>query len=209
MPRNLTGGSGHKAQRNSEAPKAKKNRGLVDDLLDDLTEGRDISGVFVGRVTKRIGHGQMEVFYIEEKSVRDKVTGKEELIIYEHTKIMPMAGSLTGKGKGAVWVDVGSLVRIDSTGLSRTTHEIVAVFQDEQVKQLKKLRIMDERMFAKEGDDDNDDEGGVVFENAEEEEEKPDEGLTIGNAKKEKYKKKDVVKTAPRNDDDDVNIDAI
>ncbi len=206
MPRNVTGGSGHKAQRNSEAPKAKKNRGLVDDLLEDLTEGRDISGVFVGRVTKRIGHGQMEVFYIEEKSVKDQDTGEEELIVYERTQIMPMAGSLTGKGKGSVWVDVGSLVRIDSTGLSRTTHEIVAVFQDQQVKQLKKLRIMDERMFAKSGEEDED-EGGVVFDNAEEEE-KEEDGLAIGTAKKEKYKRKEVVKTAPRNDDD-VNIDAI
>ena len=206
MPRNVTGGSGHKAQRNSEAPKAKKNRGLVDDLLDDLTEGCDTSGVFVGRVTKRIGHGQMEVFYIEEKSVKDEDTGEEELIVYEHTKIMPMAGSLTGKGKGSVWVDVGSLVRIDSTGLGRTTHEIVAVFQDQQVKQLKKLRIMDERMFAKAGEEDED-EGGVVFDNAEEEENVED-GLAIGTAKKEKYKRKEVVKTAPRNDDD-VNIDAI
>lgn len=206
MPRNLTGGSGHKAQRNSEAPKAKKNRGLVDDLLDDLTEGRDISGVFVGRVTKRIGHGQMEVFYIEEKSVKDQDTGEEELLVYEHTKIMPMAGSLTGKGKGSVWVDVGSLVRIDSTGLGRTTHEIVAVFQDAQVKQLKKLRIMDERMFAKAGEEDDEDEGGIVFDNDADEEEKVDDGLQP--AKKEKYKRKEVVKSAPR-DSDDVNIDAI
>lgn len=206
MPRNLTGGSGHKAQRNSEAPKAKKNRGLVDDLLDDLTEGRDISGVFVGRVTKRIGHGQMEVFYIEEKSVKDEDTGEEELLVYEHTKIMPMAGSLTGKGKGSVWVDVGSLVRIDSTGLGRTTHEIVAVFQDAQVKQLKKLRIMDERMFAKAGEEDDEDEGGIVFDNDADEEEKVDDGLQP--AKKEKYKRKEVVKSAPR-DSDDVNIDAI
>ena len=208
MPRNVTGGSGHRAQRNSEAPKAKKNRGLVDDLLDDLTEGRDISGVFVGRVTKRIGHGQMEVFYIEEKSVKDQDTGEEELIVYERTQIMPMAGSLTGKGKGSVWVDVGSLVRIDSTGLSRTTHEIVAVFQDQQVKQLKKLRIMDERMFAKSGEEEDEDEGGIVFDNADEEE-KVDDGLAIGTTKKEKYKKKEIVKTAPRNDNDDVNIDAI
>jgi len=206
MPRNLTGGSGHKAQRNSEAPKAKKNRGLVDDLLDDLTEGRDISGVFVGKVTKRIGHGQMEVFYIEEKSVKDPDTEEEELIVYEHTKIMPMAGSLTGKGKGSVWVDVGSLVRIDSTGLGRTTHEIVAVFQDAQVKQLKKLRIMDERMFAKSGEEEDEDEGGIVFDHGDDEEEKIDDGLQP--AKKEKYKRKEVVKTAPR-DDDDVNIDAI
>lgn len=204
MPRNLTGGSGHKAQRNSEAPKAKKNRGLVDELLDDLTEGADTSGVYVGRVTKRIGHGQMEVFYIEEKMVKDKDTGKEELVIREHTQIMPMAGSLTGKGKGSVWVDIGSLVRIDSTGLSRTTHEIVAVFQDQQIKQLKKLRIMDERMFAKAGEEEDED-GGITFDAAEEEEEKVDDGLTIGNAKKEKYK----AKAAPRNDDDDVNIDAI
>ena len=68
-------------------------------------------------------------------------------------------------------MDVGSLVRIDSTGLGRTTHEIVAVFQDAQVKQLKKLRIMDERMFAKSGEEEDEDEGGIVFDHGDDEEE--------------------------------------
>ena len=38
MPRNTTGGSGHRSQRNSEGSKAKHNRCLIEDLLDDIEE---------------------------------------------------------------------------------------------------------------------------------------------------------------------------
>ena len=40
MPRNMTGGSGHKSQRNSEGSKARANRELVNDLLDESDFGR-------------------------------------------------------------------------------------------------------------------------------------------------------------------------
>ena len=36
MPRNTTGGSGHRSQRNSEGSKARNNRCFIDDLLDDI-----------------------------------------------------------------------------------------------------------------------------------------------------------------------------
>lgn len=195
MTKNFKGGSGHKAQRNSEAPKARKNRGLVDDLLDDLTNGKDISGVFVGKVTRRIGHGQMEVFFVEEKSVNG------ELIIYDRQQIMPMAGSLTGKGKSSVWVDIGSFVRIDSTGLSRTTHEIVAVFTEDQVRKLRKLDVVDERMFAKGGEIDEK-EPDIVFESA-----NPDDDIKFTEPEedvkpKQKFKRSEQRNTFTKEDDD-------
>lgn len=155
MPRNVTGGSGHKAQRNSEGSKARNNRCLVDDLLDDIRNGESTHGVHVARVTKRMGSGRMEVFYLEEvveekKDVwmlEDKAKKVEVRVVQQ---IVPMRGGLRGKGKKTVWVDLDSLVMIAETGLAGTTHEIVAVFSPEQVARLRKLKPdMDERYFLK------------------------------------------------------------
>ena len=161
MPRNTTGGSGHKAQRNSEGSKARHNREFIDDLLDDYRKGEKTDGVFVGRVTRRMGCGRMEVFYI--KQVVDKVD--EDSLAFDAPvkkapkvrnvdvqQIIPMRGGLRGKAKKTVWVDIDSLVMIAETGLSGTTHEIVAVFSPEQVARYRKLKPdADERLFLKGG----------------------------------------------------------
>lgn len=159
MPRNVTGGSGHKASSNSEGSKARHNRCFVDDLLDDYRTGATTEGVRVGRITKLVGSGRMEVFYLEEV-VDDKKrdwfeneesgTKKKEYRVMQ--QIIPMRGGLRGKGKRSVWISIDCLVMIADTGLAGTTHEIVAVFSPEQVARLRKLRPdMDERMFLKNG----------------------------------------------------------
>lgn len=162
MPRNVTGGSGHKSQRNSEGSKARHNREFIDDLLDDYRKGEKTDGVFVGRVLRRMGCGRMEVFYI--KDVVEKVD--EDSLAFEAPvqkkapkvrkedvqQIIPMRGGLRGKAKKTVWVDIDSLVMIAETGLSGTTHEIVAVFSAEQVAYYRKLKPdADERLFLKGG----------------------------------------------------------
>ena len=138
MPRNITGGSGHRAQRNSESSKEKKNRGLVDSLLDDFSNGEIPAGVFIGRVLKRMGNGRMDVLYMDESFALRQ-------------KIVPLRGGLTGKGKKDVWVDVESIVMIHETGLGNASHEIVAVFSDAQVRSIKKIRpeLENSRLFAK------------------------------------------------------------
>ena len=184
MPRNVTGGSGHKAQRNSEGSKARNNRCLVDDLLDDIRNGEDVRDVHIARVTKRMGCGRMEVFYLEEvvdeKKTDNWMTGEksvtrkvEQRVVQQ---IVPMRGGLRGKGKKTVWVDLDSLVMIAETGLAGTTHEIVAVFSPEQVAKLRRLKPdMDARYFlkgsAEEASKQND---GFEFEEAEKEEEELD-----------------------------------
>jgi hypothetical protein len=160
MPRNVTGGSGHKAQRNSESSKARNNRGIVDDLLDDYRDGVNTDGVFVGRVMRRMGTGRMEVFYtytdISEEEGKRKV---------EVTQIMPMRGGLRGKGKKDVWIDPGCLVVIAETGLSGVTHEIVAVFSAPQIARLRKVKPdLDPRLFVQEAGADTEDDGGIVIE---------------------------------------------
>ena len=158
MPRNTTGGSGHKAQRNSEGSKARHNRCFVDDLLDDIKNDEKLEDVFVARVTKRMGQGRMEVFYIKEfeKDEDERRNDKDLIERRVMTQVVPMRGGLRGKAKKTVWVDLDSLVMVAETGLGGTTHEIVAVFSPEQVARLKKLRPdMDARYFLKGADTDS------------------------------------------------------
>lgn len=142
----MTGGSGHKAQRNSESSKARNNREIVDNLLDDYRDGMNTDGVYVARVMRRMGSGRMEVFYTTTEISAEE--GKHKV---EHTQIMPMRGGLRGKGKKDVWVDPGSLVVVAETGLVGTTHEIVAVFTPAQIARLRKVKPdLDARLFVQE-----------------------------------------------------------
>ena len=137
MPKNTSGGSAHKGQRNSEGSKARNNRCLVDALLDDYASGEKITDIFVGRIVRRMGSGRMQVFYMNEHN-----NGTE--------RIVPMRGGLRGKGKKSVWVDVDALVMIMETGLGGTTHEIVAVFSELHVARYRKLfPEADPRLFLK------------------------------------------------------------
>lgn len=178
MPRNTTGGSGHKAQRNSEGSKARHNREFIDDLLDDYRKGEDTKGVYVGRVLRRMGNGRMEVFYIREVVDEEDESGLatdsapvRKVRKQDVQQIIPMRGGLRGKAKKTVWVDIDSLVMIADTGLSGATHEIVAVFSPEQVARYQRLfPDADERLFLKNGNSELDGaRDGVVFEEADEE----------------------------------------
>lgn len=155
MPRNTSGGSGHKAQSNSEGSKARNNRVFIDELLDDIRNKENTEGVYVGRVLRRMGSGRMEVMYFKPEAV---------------TQIMPMRGGLRGKGKHTVWVDLDAVVMVAETGLAGTTHEIVAVFSADQVARYRKLvPAADERLFLKQGQAEED-KDGVIFEAEEREE---------------------------------------
>ena len=182
MPRNTTGGSGHKAQRNSEGSKARHNREHIDDLLDDYRKGEKTDGVFVARVLRRMGNGRMEIFFIKEVEDSDD----EETLAADHPlllptvkpkkapkirkeptqQIVPMRGGLRGKAKKTVWVDIDSLVMVADTGLGGTTHEIIAVFSADQVARYRKfVPDADERLFLKNGNTETPDGGeGYVFE---------------------------------------------
>ena len=173
MPRNTTGGSGHRAQRNSEGSKARHNREFIDDLLDDLRKGENVDDVYVGRVTRRMGSGRMEVFYVrqvvdkvDEEGLAYDAPAKKKVRNVDVQQIIPMRGGLRGKAKKTVWVDIDSLVMIAETGLGGTTHEIIAVFSAEQVARYRKLMPdADERLFLKGGAEANEAEKhAVVFE---------------------------------------------
>ena len=133
----MSGGSGHRSQSNSESSKARNNRMLIDDLLDDLASGEKITDVFIGKVVKRLGNGRMSVFYTQANGNAIE-------------SIIPIRGGLKGKSKKDVWIDIESIVMIAETGLGGVTHEIVAVLSPAQVSKYKKLCPQaDPRIFQK------------------------------------------------------------
>lgn len=156
----MTGGSGHRSQRNSEGSKAKHNRCLIDDLLDDIRNDEGLTDIHIARVTKRMGNGRMEVMFFQD--VEDGTRMIQQIV--------PMRGGLKGRAKKTVWVDIDSIVMIAETGLAGTSHEIVAVFLPEQVARLRTMRPdMDERLFLKGSTDTAAAEGGFEFEDTKEE----------------------------------------
>jgi hypothetical protein len=115
MPKNLQGGSKHKKGSNSESSTSKKNKKLFDNLLSDIYDEEDIDGIHIGKVAKKLGDGRMEVEYFE----------KDRLVIVK----APMKGSIRGRGKKDAWVDVGSFVILNETGVVGTmAYEIVMPF---------------------------------------------------------------------------------
>lgn len=156
MPRNTTGGSGHKGRANGEGNTAKKNRIFVENFISDMrTEGK-CDGVFVGRVLAKMGDGRMNVFFLDE----DRPT----------SLIVPIKGSLRGRGKSQAHIDTGSVVLLVETGLSGAlSHEIVAVVQPDVVPILSKAMTLDARILAKDVTDVKElsrkieEQGGFVF----------------------------------------------
>ncbi len=114
MPRNITGGSGHKSHSNSEGNTTRKNRELLEAYIDDMSKEGYCEDVYVSRVTKKLGDGRVEATYF----VGDKVFNVQTNI----------KGSLRGRGKSQAFVDVGTIVLVASTGLvGSMAYEIIAV----------------------------------------------------------------------------------
>ena len=114
MPRNTTGGSGHKSRANSEGNVTKKNRELLEAYLDDIEAEGKCEDVYVAKVVKKLGDGRVEVSYMEGER--------------GYTVQAVIKGSLRGKGKSQAFVDVGTLTLVSKTGLvGALAYEIIAV----------------------------------------------------------------------------------
>ena len=137
MPRNITGGSGHKSRRNGEGNATKKNRCVIEDFIYDITNDGECEGVQIAKVTKKMGDGRMETFYFNKHN-------------QQITVIAPLKGSMRGRGKSQTPVDVGSIVLLNETGLGGgISHEIFAVLTPAQASHLQKLMKLDDRMAPK------------------------------------------------------------
>lgn len=158
MPRNTTGGSGHRSQRNSESNKTKTNNKFNDALLDDLLQEAGTDGVFIARVMRRLGSGMMECFFVQEEVVEHKKRMVDKLV---HA---PLRGGLRGRGKKDVWIDVGSVVLLANTGLGGTPWKIMSVFNEKQIARYQEIRPdADKRIFARASTDAPTEDGGIEF----------------------------------------------
>ena len=164
MPKNMQGGSKHKKGSNSESSTSKKNKKLFDNLLSDIYDEEDIDGIHIGRVAKKLGDGRMEVEYFEK--------GRLEIVK------APMKGSIRGRGKKDAWVDVGSYVILNETGVDGALAlEIVMPLNPDQVKVLKKEGLISEHLAVKEVEDND----GIEFDTAAKEEEEVEKEINIDN----------------------------
>ena len=158
MPRNTTGGSGNRSQRNSESNKTKTNNKFNDALLDDILQEAGTDGVFIARVMRRLGSGMMECFFVQEEEVEHKKRMVDKLV---HA---PLRGGLRGRGKKDVWIDVGSVVLLANTGLGGTPWKIMSVFNEKQIARYQEIRPgADKRIFARAATDAPTEDGGIEF----------------------------------------------
>ena len=154
----MTGGSGHRSQRNSESNKTKANNHLNDALLDDLLNDEQTDGVHVARVMRRLGSGMMECFYVVEEEVEHKKRMVDKMV---HA---PLRGGLRGRGKKDVWIDVGSVVLLANTGLGGTPWKIMSVFNEKQIARYQELKPnADKRIFIRAATEEANAEGGIEF----------------------------------------------
>jgi hypothetical protein len=154
MPKNTQGGSKHKKGSNSESSTSMKNKKLFNNLLADVRDDEDIDGILVGRVMRKLGDGRMEVDFIKNDRLE--------------TEKARMKGSIRGRGKKDAWVDVGSYVILNETGVDGALAlEIVMPLNPDQVKVLKKEGLISEHLTVK-GVEEND---GIEFDAGAKEEE--------------------------------------
>ena len=164
MPKNLTGGNKAKKGANKEGSKSLKNKRLVEDLLEDISKG-DINilakneRIVVAKVDKKLGQGRFSVWLGGDRLVQATIPGR------------------MGKGRGgAIWIDVGNLVRVDLGDPSvKMDAMIESVFSAGQIQRLKKLLpALDARFFTGTIGSSSDDEGGIEFDRTEEDEKPAD-----------------------------------
>jgi hypothetical protein len=112
-------------------------------------------GVLIGKVTRRLGCGRMEIAHFNDNG--------EAFMLQA-----PLRGGMRGKGKKSVWVDIGSLVLIAETDLGGKTHEIFAVMTPEQVVRYRKIKPdADARLFLRDASAEEEKKDEILFEDEE------------------------------------------
>lgn len=148
-----------------------KNRKFIGDLMSDLRQNNHVEDVYLGRVTRKLGNGRVEVFYVakeKEKTFDHDGNDVEKDVYKSYEKQATIKGSFRGRGKHSVWIDVGTAVVVADVGLGQLT--IMAVLTREQLQDMAKTSYIDERIL-KEGtiDGNTKDDSGIVFEKSEDE----------------------------------------
>lgn len=143
-----TGNKGRKR----ESGVAVRHRNLITALMDDFRENRELDDVFIGRVTKKLGNGRVEVFYVameNEKTFDKEGNDIEKKVPKSYEKQAVIKGSFRGRGKHSVWVEVGGIVIVSDTGVGIL--EIVGILTQEQLVAIAKTSFVDERIMKPAG----------------------------------------------------------
>lgn len=160
-------------QKNSGNKKAKretgisiKNRRFVADMLADYRREGRIQDVYIGRVTRKLGNGRVEVFYVARETEKTFNKNGEEIekeVCNAYEKQASIKGSFRGRGKHSVWIDVGTAVAISNNGLNM--YEICAVITRDQLKDIAKEIYVDERVLVGVQDGEIQEENAIEFDN--------------------------------------------
>lgn len=146
--------SGTKAQKR-ESGTTKKNNRFVNDLLSDLMNDEEMNDIYIARVSKKFGNGRFEIEYY----TKDSVTNQTAV----HTKQAIIPGRFRGKGKHAVWIDVGSVVALGDAGVGAEL-TVMAVLTRQQLKEIGKSMYIDERIMNSDSTNAEQTEDGFEFE---------------------------------------------
>ena len=219
MPRNTTGGKNFKKfKTGAEGFRAKAARETADDMIDlykklerygkEKLEPEDKEALlymFAGRVTRRFGHGRMEVLCHDGVSRQCRIRG------------------LLRK-RGQVFIDVDHIVVVstreaiesesdDETGVTVTndaggTADIIGLFDEKQSAILRKTGI-NRALFANAKTGANEEEDGDLFDRSELTGEVEEETPADGNVKKPAPRSGRAAAFAAKITDGDVDVDAI
>lgn len=125
-----------------------KNRHFIGDLMSDLRQNGHVDDVYLGRVTRKLGNGRVEVFYVArevEKTFDSEGNDVEKSVYKSYEKQATIKGSFRGKGKHSVWIDVGTAIAVADAGLGQLM--IMAVLTRDQVQEIAKTSYVDERVL--------------------------------------------------------------
>jgi len=155
--------SGNKKGRR-ETGASVKNRHFIGDLMSDLRQNNHVEDVYLGRVTRKLGNGRVEVFYVANEKVKTfdhEGNEVEKFVANSYQKQATIKGSFRGKGKHSVWIDVGTVVAVADAGLGHLM--IMAVLTRDQLQDIAKTTYVDERILKEGLDGNNQEDDAIVF----------------------------------------------
>lgn len=167
-----------------ETSTTKKNNKFFEMYMYDLKKDGKVDDVYIARVTKMVGDGRVEVFYVDDHGSANLVKAY-------------IRGIFRGKGKHSVELDVNTIVMIADTNIpGAAQYEIMCKLDWAHVNQIEQQKKIDARiLYTGEVDGKDllmnkiDEEGGIRFS------EDADEG--------------GVKVKLDEDDDDEINVDAI
>jgi hypothetical protein len=116
--------------------------------MSDFRQNKSVDDVYLGRVTRKLGNGRVEVFYVAKESEKTFDHDGNDIVkdsYKSYEKQALIKGSFRGKGKHSVWIDVGNAVVVADAGLGQLS--IMAVLTRDQLQDIAKITYVDDRVM--------------------------------------------------------------